>query len=44
MGDPGWDTWDIERVRAKLRASTDDWLDVAGLWPRAAIRSPRATD
>lgn len=41
MGDPGWDTWDIERVRTTLWPSTRDRPDLAGLWPSVAIRSPQ---
>ena len=28
MVDPGWDLWDLKRVRTTIWPSTDDWPDV----------------
>jgi hypothetical protein len=30
MVDPGWDHWDLKRVRTTLWPSTEDWPDVTG--------------
>lgn len=38
--DPGWDEWDLKRVRAALWPSTVDWPEVDELWPEAAVSPP----
>src|SRR4051794_38709572 len=46
MSDPGWDVWDLRRVRLTLWPSTEDWPDVDELWPEVAVSPPgeRVTD
>jgi hypothetical protein len=40
MIDPGWDLWDLNRVRTTLWPSTADWADIDELWPEVAIAPP----
>ena len=40
MTDPGWDKWDLKRVRAVLWPSTVDWPEVDEFWPEVAISPP----